>query len=172
MSCRETENLLPRYTEGDLSAREERLVESHLETCAQCRESHAVYLSLEKSLAGLKTELPAPEIVARKVMRRVRGAGRRRRFSPAAIWSFPVIANFLLIMAGIIFYTYREAIGRIAPVIGNGFVRAIENFSESLPQWISQAAGGDPWVLAAVLVLCALLMTLTGGLAVTRFAVK
>lgn len=172
MSCRETEDLLPRYIEGDLSSREELLVRSHLEACARCSESYAVYLRLEESLVGLKTELPAPEILARNVMRRVSGAGKRRRFSPAAIWNFPVIANFLLIMAAIIFYTYREAIGRIAPVIGSGFVSAIESFSESLPRWISQAAGGDPWVLASLLVLCALLMILTGGFAVVRFALK
>ena len=172
MSCRETENLLPRYTEEGLSPPEERLVKSHLETCARCRESYAVYRHLEEALEGLKTELPSAEIVTRNVMRRVRGAERRRRVSPAAIWSFPVIANFLLVMAGIIIFTYREAIGRLAPVIGTGFVSAIESFSENLPRWIIKAAGGETWVLASTLVLCALLMTLTGGYAVVRYALK
>lgn len=172
MKCHEIENLLPRYTEDNLSAEEKLHVSRHLEACAHCRESHAVYAYLEESLEGLKVELPSPEIISRTVMHRVKSRRKQNRFSPASVWNFPVIANFLLIMSGIIIFTYREAISRIAPGIGEGFVGAVEYFAENLPRWIIRAAGGETWVLATVLILCALLMTLTGGLAVIKFALK
>jgi predicted anti-sigma-YlaC factor YlaD len=172
MNCRETEDLLPRYVEGDLSPGEEQLVRIHLETCARCRQSYAVFARLEQALKGLKGELPPPSLVTETVMRRVRGSAGRRRFSPATIWSFPAVASFLLVMATIIILTYRESVSKLAEAVGSGYIGAMERFAEDLPRWIIQASGGETWVLATALVLCILLMILSGGYAAIRYASK
>jgi len=172
MNCSEAEDLLSRYVEGDLSPEQRRLVANHLETCAHCRDSHAIYAHLERSLEGLKIELPSPEIVARGVMSRAGSGARRRRFSPAAIWSFPVMANFMIVLAVVILYTYREGAAKCASAIGSGYMHAMEHFSENLPLWISQIFGGEYWILVLTLTLCALLMILTGGYVAIRSVSK
>jgi predicted anti-sigma-YlaC factor YlaD len=172
MNCSEIEDLLPRYAERDLSPEQERLVALHLETCEHCRESYALYARLEQALEGLKIELPSPEVVTREVMRRARSVSERRRFSPAAIWSFPVMANVLIILAGVILFTYREGVAKLVSKVGTGYVNGIEQFSEKLPIWISQAFGGDYWMLVLTCTLSALVMILAGGYITVRYAIK
>lgn len=61
MKCEQIEELLPDYLQGMLAQDQVQLVESHMETCGQCREEAALW----KQLAALPVEQPSPALRSR-----------------------------------------------------------------------------------------------------------
>lgn len=61
MKCEQIEELLPDYLQGTLTQDQIQLVESHMETCGQCREEAALW----KQLAALPVEQPGPVLRSR-----------------------------------------------------------------------------------------------------------
>ncbi len=61
MKCEQIEGLLPDYLQGTLAQDQVQLVESHMETCGQCREEAILW----KQLAALPDEQPSPALRSR-----------------------------------------------------------------------------------------------------------
>src|SRR5258708_33704358 len=61
MKCEQIEELLPDYLQGALAQDQVQLVESHMETCGQCREEAALW----KQLSSLPIEQPSPALRSR-----------------------------------------------------------------------------------------------------------
>jgi predicted anti-sigma-YlaC factor YlaD len=167
MNCNQVEDLLSRYIEGDLCGEESLIVEEHIAGCARCRESYAAYKLLEESLVGLKGELPSPAAISGKIMQRLGLMKKRRR--AGIICSFPFVASLAVLVCSVILFVYHESLEQLLARIGKTYIGAAEFFSENMPRWIIQVAGGETWVLLSVYVLLTLLIILIGGLTVTRF---
>jgi len=61
MECERAEKLLPDYLHGNLGAEQEDAIETHLESCAKCREEVALW----KKLGELPQEQPSPALRVR-----------------------------------------------------------------------------------------------------------
>lgn len=82
LECRECEALLDAALSGTLDERGLRLVESHLETCPECRELFAVARSARDGIAGAETPDQTGAILARTSGS---ACGRARQLLPAMI---------------------------------------------------------------------------------------
>ena len=123
MKCSEIEELMPGYLEGSLSESSRRDVEAHIASCEACRESLAIFASLERSLEGLKTAMPSWKTAEARFMRE---AGlSRRRSALRVLCAPPVVAGLSLAVIGFV------AI-RMGGVFFNGLEGLLSRFALSL----------------------------------------
>jgi anti-sigma factor RsiW len=100
------------YLRGELSGGERERVASHLEQCAQCRESAQSFESLLAELSSRIDEIPVPDWdVYRAELRRKLDA----RAEPRARWWRPGVAWASLAAAGLAVLTLWLAIGPRRP---------------------------------------------------------
>ena len=83
MSCKNFEELLPAYAEGELSVEERSRVDSHVQDCESCRESLAFFERLEDDLAARRDLRPSDAAAAGRIVGNV-GIRKERRWAAAA----------------------------------------------------------------------------------------
>ena len=77
MSCREFQEIMYAFIEGNLSEARKRQIESHLKTCASCRHD----LAEKKALLSMETqlgEIEPPAYLVSRIMARVRNVPQPR----------------------------------------------------------------------------------------------
>lgn len=165
--CSHIEGLLSRYSEGDCTDPERRLVAEHLRTCSMCRESYELYALLERSLEERRSERPPAAATAAAVARRL---GLRRRRPMDVILSAQSITIFISLVIAAVFIVYRQhitvATSRLAGPVGNALVE----LSNILPAALLKATGGVTWILITVSMLIAVLIALAYHMTAMRYA--
>jgi hypothetical protein len=96
MQCHETIGLFTRYRDGDLDAATRRQVESHLATCARCRDEFAALEAVVARLSEMSADPMPPDLVAA-----VHARVARRIERPSAVllrWALPAAAAAVLVI--------------------------------------------------------------------------
>ena len=73
MRCKEVEEMLSAFANDELSPSDRKIVEQHLESCANCREKLAGYTKVRERLVTLRTGVEAPDTKG-LIMSRIRSA--------------------------------------------------------------------------------------------------
>ena len=104
-TCRDVDEVLEAYVDGDLSAEEQGKVEAHLAACSGCREKHAVALRVASEIRALPPR-ECPEHVARDALFRIRedrkGFAERLRDSLAPLRLQPSLKTAVGLAAAIV----------------------------------------------------------------------
>ncbi len=95
MNCRDLEELLSAYADGELSRTQKEFIEEHLSVCADCREALAEFVQAGRRLSSLR-ELPESPDIRGATISRVKAVGR---FSgrPSVQWLRPVFVTAMII---------------------------------------------------------------------------
>lgn len=93
--CREFQEWLSPYLDGELAPWERARLEEHLKRCPACRREVARWQEIRRALEGLKATPPAPAGFKQRVLLRVQ-KGRRLRW----LKSLAAVAAVLLLLAG------------------------------------------------------------------------
>lgn len=107
MQCHETIELFTRYRDGDLDAATRREVETHLASCAHCREEFAAIDAVVASLHELKPE-PLPATLPVAIRSRLHAPAERPR-AVLVRWALPTAAAAALVVVvfGVLQVTQR-----------------------------------------------------------------
>ena len=70
MNCREFKDLISDYLDKELPAQEVALLESHLSSCAACREETELHKFISSQLSALP-DVPVPEDFLPRLMQRI-----------------------------------------------------------------------------------------------------
>jgi anti-sigma factor RsiW len=165
MNCDRIEELLPRFSEGDITESERAAVAGHLARCARCRDAQATFAALERLLAARRDESPPPRKIADAVIARL--GTRRSRVPAAPRWTVPVLAAATAVAALVPLLARHGRLTGVVELIA-GALHSIAALFAAMPNWIVEAAGGDlRIVLTVYLVLTAVLAT-AGKMICTR----
>jgi len=103
MSCRDLEELLSAYADGELSRTQREFIEEHLAGCADCRATLAEFTAAGRRLSSL-TEAPAAQDIGEATMSKIKAASAspeknlRRWLRPAmSIGTAVIIITLLLV---------------------------------------------------------------------------
>jgi len=106
LDCKETQNLLNGYLDGELDLVRHVEIERHLQTCPECSQAYQRLSTVQKALQKPGLSYSAPDRLRKRVLAATRQASReeaapRRRFWPA----FGLAAGFacLVLLALIVF---------------------------------------------------------------------
>lgn len=118
MNCERVEELLSAYSEGELTAAEAGLVETHLQTCRSCALLYAAFRDAGAALAGFPELEVSERLTAR--LYAIPGEKRKRRFRFSLDFLLepslqPVLAAatiFLTLMSFYLFNPNRKNIDR------------------------------------------------------------
>ena len=149
--CEKYEKILPLYIDGDLTESEMKDMEDHIEKCLSCSAALDQYLELERSLAGLRSDLPDPSRLAASVIKRLKL--KNKRFHISSIFRTSVLSPALTTAAAIaalIFHRELEVILRLLSsryasqmehLVQTGSESAVKNLSVSLTEYCNSMAG-------------------------------
>ena len=76
MNCRDLEELLSAYADGELSRTQREFIEEHLSNCAGCRETLAEFEATGRQLASLR-ETPAASDISKSTISKIKAANIR-----------------------------------------------------------------------------------------------
>lgn len=168
MNCDRIEELLPGYADGDITAEEKHLIDTHVEHCDACRESLAVFMQLENQLVERRTLRPSATVAAHRV-------GRRLGFRRSWGWLDSLYSVPGLIAAGLVTFGGVWLLGApaIKSLVGHGAsLGAGARFEIVMDRWIrgidSLAAASDLTLPIVTAGLTALIL-LVGSWMVLRF---
>jgi predicted anti-sigma-YlaC factor YlaD len=148
MDCERIEAMLPAFVGRDLGADDAAVVSSHLETCAQCRESLAAFAALEQSLVARRDDVP-PVDAFLPHMAPARARSNVLVRCLRAVTSVPGIAIVIVMWAGFLIARYSDRLTGDAATQKNTFERMTALAQRGIDAMIA-AAGGDVWTLTAV----------------------
>jgi len=137
MNCRDTQQLIHEYLDGDASAADEGRLARHLEACTGCEATFARYATLAERLGRVDTE-PAPVDLGDHVIAKLKAAGKIVEGSAAVrtvgsgVFSwlprrFRVPAAAALILA-IAATAFPAAMRFLLQLVGNGTVIAADTY--------------------------------------------
>ena len=166
MSFECNEELIARYAEGDLTARERRRIDEHLASCERCRISLALFENLESTLAIRSAERPSGRAAARRVMKRLhRDEGFSLVTSPRGA---ALIIGSVVLLSVIVTVLFALFLG-ISPEPSGAPHPGIERYLTGIPDLIAEALGGETWVIVTVYGALAILFA-AGGSLTLRYA--
>jgi anti-sigma factor RsiW len=110
MTCEQVHEKMTEYLEGSLDPETSGLVQTHLDSCPDCRAEFRALAETKRAVAGLPVIEPPPGF-SQRVMSRVREEAERpnlfrRLFLPMRI-KIPIHALALLLVGGIAVYLYQ-----------------------------------------------------------------
>ena len=167
MNCREIEELMPLYIDGDCSEAQRREIELHAASCARCRQSLDAFRKLERSLVSLKDATPSWKRAEARLAGRL-GLDRRRRL-PTLIFNTPFLSGLALIAIGIVLFIRAKLLLSSAQILGSRLAVFAESIGRDLARSISGTGGFEPAALITVYVLLTVLPLLLFRCAVLRF---
>lgn len=170
MKCNRIEELLVQYIEGDLSAEECRTVDEHVSSCAECRRSLEVFISLDESLGELRKVVPSWKTAEARFSRRA-GLAKRRSI-PELLFNAPVIAGFSFIALGVVLFLRGNVIFPALRSLGPRFAVVFDGFVQNLSRFFADAAGLNVIVLVAIYGLLTLALMCGTSALVFRFGRK
>jgi ferric-dicitrate binding protein FerR (iron transport regulator) len=102
MSCKQFQPIFDAIIDGSLTAQQKRQLESHIETCADCRQAYQTHCTMETVIGECFT-LPGPsDEITQSIRNRI--ANTKPAASPAPIWArgtFTKIAAGILLLAAL-----------------------------------------------------------------------
>ncbi len=113
-ACRNIEEMMSAYLDGEVSPDEERLVREHLASCPGCRATLEDLRRTATLVKGLE-EVEPPPWLAQKIMAHVKdeaekeeGVGIFRRIFYPFRLKIPIQAFATLLIVGVVFYVYKS----------------------------------------------------------------
>ncbi|MEJ2722279.1 MAG: zf-HC2 domain-containing protein [bacterium] len=177
MDCRDFEDLLPLYNEGELDHGDRTRVEAHVQQCPECREALAFYAELESALIERRTLRPPAGRTAAGVIARLGLTPRRSVFG--SLVGMPGIVSAALIVIGVVLLAVKDAVfeasdllvraGGAAERIGDGFTYGLSPKVASWAREISHLSGTGEWTLICACIGLVALAMLVGSWMVLRF---
>jgi len=114
MNCKQFQPIFDAMIDGSLTAQQKRQLETHIETCADCRQTYRTHCTMETVISECFT-LPGPSSQITQSIR-TRIANTKPAAMPALVWArgtFTKIAAGILLMAAL---GLAFTAGRYAPV--------------------------------------------------------
>ena len=132
-NCREIEELLPFYEEGELSDADRRAVFEHLASCAACQKELA-YLKKARALTGQMPQFNEPPWFQQKIMAEVRKEAAKKSFSQKWFYplriKIPVQIMATIVIAVLAVYIYRSGNETVRQVLPGTQLPSIETRNE------------------------------------------
>lgn len=177
MGCRDFEDLLPLYNEGELDREDRARVDAHVRQCEECREALAFYAELESALIERRALRPPAGRTAAKVIARLDPSPRQSVFG--SLVGMPGIVSAALIVIGVVLLAVKGALfeasdllaraGDTAERIGDGFAYGLSPKVASLAHEISLLSGAGEWTLICACIGIVTLVMLAGSWLVLRY---
>lgn len=167
MNCEHFEELLFAYAEGDLSAEDKRRVDSHVQSCKDCRTSLVFYMELEKSLLARRHDRPSATPAARRVARAVRP--RRSPVLIPALTSWPGLVASALVLFGAAGLVFGNPLPRLFDTVAEA--NLVGRFNLVMDSWtraLELATGGNEYTLYGLMGGLTAIILLTGSWMVLR----
>lgn len=177
MECKDIDELLPLYIDGELAADEASAVSDHLAGCSGCLKSLETYQALENSLSAMPDILPDPHAVASRISRRLgfekqrNLAGIFRRMS--LVWTFAVATAALILLVSRVDYVSALMSGQESLIDSAGRMMAdwtvlTSGLITDVSRQFEAILSGDPWILAMGMIGFGLLVFTAGMAAALR----
>jgi anti-sigma factor RsiW len=168
MNCDRIEELLPGYADGDITADEKRLVDTHVEHCETCRESLAFFMQMESQLVERRELRPSATVAAHRVTHRL---GLRKRLGWFdALASVPGAIAGALVAFGAAWLLGGHA---ITTLVNKGAGVGVDTRADAIvDQWVrgvDSLAAGSSLTLPIVTAGLTALILLAGSWMVLRF---
>lgn len=177
MECKEIDELLPLYIDGELAADEASAVSAHLAGCSGCLKSLETYQALENSLSAMPDILPDPRAVASKISGRLGFENQRnlagifRRMS--LVWTFAVATAALILLVSRVDYVSalmsgQESLIDLAGRMMDYWTVSTSGLIADIFSQFETTLAGDPWILAMGMIGFGLLVFTAGMAAALR----
>ena len=98
MKCEDALELISGKLDGMLSPEEERLLQEHLDGCAECRAAYEAMAGMDDTLSCLSLE--PPKELQKNVMRQIRRETRRKKYSWVPAAAVAAAAALALLVSG------------------------------------------------------------------------
>jgi hypothetical protein len=170
MDCKDFENLLPLYHDGELNPEDRRRVDVHVKACAGCRDALAFYAELESSLTERRSLRPHAGRTAERVIDQLGLRPRPSVFS--GLLSLPGLASLVLVVTGLFLLVIKNPFVELPATLsqmGEGFSFGL---SPKLTSWmneLSQVSGTGEYTLIGMYLGVFALIMLLGSWMVLRF---
>lgn len=101
MNCRDLEELLSAYADGELAGTQRHFLDEHLTSCADCRAILADYTKIREQLLSLRVTSPLPDIkeATMSKIKMVRVPVRLRRWLRPALVAAPVLVVLITLLS-------------------------------------------------------------------------
>src|SRR5690349_1676942 len=108
MSCKETQELIHAYVDGELDVLKNVQLERHLEECETCRSEHEQQLNLRVLVHHGATYFTAPDLLRQKVAKQL----RKPRTSSSGRWRAIAAVVLLAALSGLLIWSIVSARSR------------------------------------------------------------
>src|SRR5262245_20983007 len=132
MNCKETEEVIHGYLDGELDLVRSLAIEQHLKDCPVCARAYAELQSLRTSIARGSLGFNAPKVLERRVHSALRKASRAEGRVEAGRWNWnwqrilgPVAATALVLLIALPMMTRHSREDRLVQEIVSAHVRSL-----------------------------------------------
>lgn len=150
-NCKNIENSLSLYTEGLLSADEQKAVDEHLKACPACAKA-LVQLQRAGMMAQDLKEVEPPPWFKQKIMTKVREESRKKGFTQKWFYplriKIPVQIAATIVITVLAVYIYRSGNEQMKAVLPEARQHSMENKQEPIPAEITKSEETAPVPLA------------------------
>jgi len=151
MKCRDLEELLSAYADGELPRAQREFVKEHLAGCSQCQATLADYMKVRQQLTSLRVVPTMPDI-KRSTMSKIKDMHNRpvRRWMRPALAAIPVVIVLIVLLvlqpwgsfpAGIMAKAYATTEGLLSHRMSSSF---ISTHNEETSTWDSEVEYAAP----------------------------
>ncbi|RKZ08048.1 hypothetical protein DRQ05_02155 [bacterium] len=148
MKCEEAEKKMVEFVEGELPAKESKLIAEHISKCKKCRESYTLHLEVERSLKSLRAELPS---YGKTISDVYRALGIKRKGIMQRLIQSPVFAALSIVVIGFVAIFFSDAdIARFSMGCADRIVLISDSFAKAASATIIDLFGGKVRTLLAV----------------------
>jgi predicted anti-sigma-YlaC factor YlaD len=167
MNCRDIDELVPRYLEGEASDEERLAFEGHVASCAQCAESLEAFKEIDTSLVRMKETLPSWKRAEARFMRSTSSGARRPALS--LIWNTPVVCGLLFVVLGVVLFIQGRPLAYGMEIVGSRLSVAQHEIGLAVARFLSDMQSLDLAVLVSLCLILTVIPLVAFGFAVQRF---
>jgi anti-sigma factor RsiW len=178
MTCKNIEELLPAYVEGDLADADLRAVETHVHSCADCavalEEYRAIeFLLVERTAVLSDANVTATAVVRRLGLRNVTAWGRVSRWV-SVLGTMPAMVSASFITVGILLLAFRHSVSATLARLLEGFSHAsgssvVLSQAQGVTEGVGALLTASPLIAPAIYLGIFAVIVLSGSYVVLRF---
>lgn len=167
MNCRDIDELVPRYLDGEVSDEERLALERHVASCAQCAESLEASREIDASLVCLREVIPSWKRAEARFVRATSTGKRRPLLS--LIWNAPVVCGLLFVVLGIVLFIRGRPLAYGMEIFDSRLADSLDSLGQSIARLLSGIQSLDLAVLVSLCLILTVIPLVAFGFAVQRF---